>query len=613
MPTRVDAVRTVTTSNRLALGLLALAAVAWLGNVPLYGSAACQPESAAQAADSRVGRAAAILDEWDTPNAPGCAVGAIGDGRFVFKKSFGLASIEHQVPIDEKTVFDIASMSKQFTAMAILLLEAEGKLSLNTDVRNFLPELPEFAGRPPVTVRHLLDHTSGLRDYLGMLQFMGIDKEKDFLSSAEALQLIVGQAKISRAPGDRFSYTNAGYFLLGVIVERVSGLSLAEFALQRIFKPLGMHQTLYLDDLTTAIPRKARGYAPAPSRGFRLNEMNMPEVGPGGVQTSLDDLLLWERNFGSPIVGTAKVIKRLTSPTRLNDGSDNLYAAGLCVTEYRGLSVSEHAGAVQGFNANMMRFPDQQFTVFVLCNRKGINPIEVSQAIADVFLEEELLGVRRARWGGQYCAPADNPDSARLPAEVPKRSSTSLTGIYYQVHGNGAVVVRLEENRLSAALRTPSGQTSLELSPLSSVSFRVSGVPDVESVAFRPETPLMAPSLELRSVDGTVVRFVKVGLLSDVDKKNIAGHYYSSEIDTMYVVTADARALRIRQGGWPGRVVFRRLTRIAPDRFLRGGKTGVELRRDERGKIVGLTVFSERDIRLHFEKVSDAGAGKSGP
>ncbi len=588
-------------NDSLAVPVLLLAV-----SIPL-GSGVAGAQEVRDRSQELAARVRQVFEEWDAVDAPGCAVGAARDGSVLFEGSFGLASIEHQVPITAETVFDIASMSKQFTAMAILLLESEGKLSLESEVREFVPELPAFDDHPPIRIRHLLDHTNGLRDYLGMLQFLGLDKLEDFVGPEEALELIVAQPEISRDPGDRYSYTNAGYFLLGVIVERVSGLPLPKFATQRIFEPLGMSQTLFLDDLTRIVPRRARGYAPAASGGFRLDEQNMPEVGPGGVQSSLADLLRWARNFDQPVVGTPEVIRRLTSPTRLNDGSQSGYAAGLFVTSYRGLSTIEHAGAMVGFNANLMRFPEQRFTVLALCNRKGVNPIRISHSVADVYLEEELEDV---------APPPPDAEPQREPVEeadpeppVPGAGLFDPAGTYFQMYGDASITVGHEDGRLTAVMRADTGEAPLALTPLVPAGFTVRGAPGVESLAFNPETPLMAASLELRSPDGDVRRFVRIPPLSDAEKRSTEGRYYCNEIGTTYVVAADGRVLRITRGERPRRVIFPRLVRVAADRFMRGGETGVAIRRSGRGEVIGMTVFSERDIRLECEKVAGDDTG----
>ena len=221
------------------------------------------PSAAAQgqhfAPDARVD---SIFAAYDRPDAPGCAVGVYRDGRIQYARGYGLADLEHRVPITPATVFDIGSTSKQFTAATILLLEQEGKLSLDDDVRRFLPELPAY--ERPITIRHLLHHTSGLRDYIGLLRLAGV-RTDDVATADDALQMLVRQRALNFAPGDEHLYSNSGYFLLSLIVERAAGRSLRDEARDRIFAPLGMTRTAYLGSYHDVVPDRAIGIWPVPT------------------------------------------------------------------------------------------------------------------------------------------------------------------------------------------------------------------------------------------------------------------------------------------------------------------------------------------------------------
>ena len=570
-----------------------------------------QVERQVQQVSSRAERVTRLFAEWDRAGAPGCAVGAIEGDDLVFTGAFGLANVANGVPITAATVFDLASASKQFTAMAILLLEAEGKLSLESPVRDFVPELPEYREGDPIRIRHLLHHTSGLRDYLGMMQFMAINKIEDSLTEEEAFELIVRQPELYRRPGDKYTYTNTGYVLLSMIVERVSGLSLPEFAARHIFEPLGMTHTRYLDDVTDIVPQRARGYRPT-SDGFRLEEMNMTEVGPGGVLSSVNDLLLWDRNFYEPRVGNHNLIRKMVTPGRLNDGStvrvndgsNGEYAAGLFVREYRGITIREHEGAVQGFNSNIVRFTEQRFTVVVLCNRKRINPIRISRAVADIFLEGQFAETSAE---GPSVDPAgqEEPIVSLQPAEIDLAVLRDMVGEYYQIYGDEVIEMALLDSRIAASLNSPGGDPiTLDVQPEGARVFRVGGSPEMRSVTFHPTTATMAKHLSVKRPDGDLSRYVAAPPLSSDEQREIEGRYYSSEVFTTYMVTADGRHVRVIRGEWPHRVVFSRLVRIAPDRFLRGGQTGIEFERNVANSITGLRVFSERDIQLRFQKIS---------
>ncbi len=578
-----------------------------------------QVDRQVQQTSSRVEKVKGLFTEWDRAGAPGCAVGAIEGDDLVFTGAFGLANVESGVPITAATVFDLASASKQFTAMAILLLEAEGKLSLESPVRDFVPELPTYREGDPIRIRHLLHHTSGLRDYLGMMQFMAINKIEDSLTEEEAFELIVRQPELYRRPGDKYTYTNTGYFLLSMIVERVSGLSLPAFAARHIFEPLGMTQTRYLDDVTDIVPQRARGYRPT-SEGFKLEEMNMTEVGPGGVLSSVNDLLLWDRNFYEPKVGSHDLIRKMVTPGRLNDGStvrvddgsNGEYAAGLFVREYRGFTIREHEGAVQGFNSNIVRFTEQHFTVVVLCNRKAINPIRISRAVADIFLEGEFPETS-AVGPSVDSTGEEEPVVSLQPADPDLAVLRDVVGEYYHIYSDAVIEMALFDGRLTASLRSPGADPiALDVQTEGARIFRVDGSSELRSVTFHPATATMAKHLGVESHNGNLRRFVAAPPLSSDERREIEGRYYSSEVFTTYVVTADGRHLRVTRGEWPHRVVFSDLVRIAPDRFLRGGQTGIEFERNAANSVTGLRVFSERDIQLRFQKISTSDDGGSG-
>src|SRR5262245_25873148 len=296
----------------------------------------------------------AVFATWDQPSSPGCAVLIAKDGDPLYRRGHGMACLEHGVPITPSTVFNVGSVSKQFTAMAILLLEAEGKLSLDDDIRQYVPELPDL--HVTITLRHLLHHTSGLRDQSHLLTLAGW-RDADAVTERDILHLVARQRGLNFAPGEDFQYSNTGYTLLAVTVQRVSGRSLRAYADQRIFKPLGMAATLFNDDHTTIIQQRADAYAPGPDGRFYRWMPASDHVGPTNLYTSADDLLRWLENFVRPRVGGPKVIERLTAPGWLNDGRLHGYAGGLEIGRYRGLRMISHGGIQHGYRARLALYP----------------------------------------------------------------------------------------------------------------------------------------------------------------------------------------------------------------------------------------------------------------
>jgi len=251
-------------------------------------------------------RVDALFAPWDKPGSPGCALGVIRDGQLIYKRGYGMANLEYDIPISPTSVFWIASTSKQFTAFSVALLARQGKLSLDDDIRRYLPEMPPY--QRPVTIRHLIHHTSGFRDYLVLKHMAGIPTEdvhsdEDIFhlmarqTDEDVLAFLARQKELNFAPGDAHLYSNSNYLLLAHIVKRVSGKSLREFAEEYIFKPLGMTNTHFQDDLTQLVRNRAVGYSPRAGGGFVSVVTNFDRVAPAGVLTTVEDLLLWDRNF----------------------------------------------------------------------------------------------------------------------------------------------------------------------------------------------------------------------------------------------------------------------------------------------------------------------------
>jgi CubicO group peptidase (beta-lactamase class C family) len=326
----------------------------------------------------------AIFQDLSKPGSPGCALGVYRDSANVYAKGYGLANVEENVAISPQTVFDVGSMSKQFTAMSILLLQKKGKLSLSDDIRKYIPELPDYGHR--ITILNLLNHTSGLRDYLSLMELAGVNTDS-VTTDEDALALIARQKSLNFAPGSEWLYSNTGFFLLSVIVKRVSGETLRDFATNSIFRPVGMTHTEYRQDHTSLIANRALAYDPKPDKnGYVLDISYFEQTGDGAVHTSVEDLARWDENFYTAGVGGADVIRDLQQTAVLSDGKAVTYAKGLVVSEYRGLRTVSHSGSWGGYRGQLLRFPDQHFSVACLCNVGNANPSKRVVQVADLYL-----------------------------------------------------------------------------------------------------------------------------------------------------------------------------------------------------------------------------------
>ena len=351
----------------------------------------------------------ALFDDFKAPTSPGCAVSITRDGAAVFSAGFGLADIEHGITITPRTAFYAASVSKQFTAAAIGLLALRGQLSLDASVRDFVPEVPDYG--TPITVRQLLHHTSGLRDYqtlqpmAGWPEDMGLTEE-DFLALAHR------QKGLNFPPGTKHLYSNTGYVLLSLIVRRVSGRSLHDFAAQELFAPLGMTHTGFRDSHTTPISRRATGYESLASGGFRTRLPGFDVVGDGGLFTTAEDLAQWNPTALDGVLRAPGLSAMMVTPGRLITGDTLNYAMGLYRHTYRGLPIVRHGGTYGGYRAEFRVVPSASMSMAVLCNNRAADPYVLTNRIMDVYLSDRLA------------APTSSPAAASSPG--PETTAASL-------------------------------------------------------------------------------------------------------------------------------------------------------------------------------------------
>lgn len=374
-------------------------------------------------------RVDALLAPWSANTGPGVAIGVVLDGALAVHRYAGLASVEHSVPIGADTRFRIASVSKQFTCAAILMLADEGKLSLDEAARAYLPELPEFADR--VTVAHLMHNTSSIRDMLEIMRNGGADLGTP-IQTQDLLDGICRQRTLNFTPGSRFLYSNSNFMLLGLIVERQSGQTLEAFLQERIFGPLGMRDTRLTPSTSEAIPRLATGYFPGEPNGWTRAAHAFPLGGEGGLVSSVPDLALWARNFATRRIG-ANWLDGLATQTPFTNGTTNRYARGLVVRPYRGLATWSHGGLWPGYKTEFLLVPEQKVAMIAISNTGASDPNLLAHRALDAVLDGRP-GVhplparpdqtKLAELSGRYIDPATN---ATLDIAVPDTGLPTLT------------------------------------------------------------------------------------------------------------------------------------------------------------------------------------------
>ena len=573
----------------------------WLP-VPLQILVALTPCAVAAQESTPIGpteraRIDSVFTAEDKPNVPGCALGVFIDDRVAYARGYGLADLERHVPITSASAFDIGSTSKQFTAATIALLVQDGKLSFSDDVRKYIPELPVYGA--PITIDNLMHHTSGLRDYVGLVVLAGHSLE-EATTDSQALALVVHQHQLNFPTGSRYEYSNTGYFLLSVIVQRVTGKPLADVERERIFGPLGMMETRVRNHFAMLIPNRALGYGPDGHDGFQNSMSNWEQTGDGAVQLSVDDALAWDQNFYHPRVGGQQMVDALQTRGMLLNGDTLTYARGLEVDHYRGLHRVQHGGDWIGYHAAFNRFPDQHTSIVILCNSDGIDPTTLADRVTDVVLAGKL--------GPPVADSSTLTSTSGHPAAAAPPSLSRFVGSYFIASTNE--VVRIADSTNTLILKA-FGQ-ALPLTASGPSTFVASAFP--VSTSFVTDSTASAPWLRLRvgsEVDERGVRFTPA-LPSADQLQAYVGRYYSPELDVTWPVAIKKGRLVLESPRSSLVDITGPLDPAMRDAFT-AGSGFLRFTRDGEGHVTGfgLSASRMRDIRFDRQRTV-ARAGDAG-
>ena len=528
-----------------------------------------------------------VFEKWDKPDSPGCAVGVYRDGKILYKHGYGMADLNDDVPITPATVFHVASMSKQFTAASIVLLAQQGKLSLDDDVRKYIPELPDFGQH--ITIRHLVHHTSGLRDQWNLLDLAGWRYSLDLITDDDVMSVMTRQKDLNFKPGDRHVYCNTGYTLMGLIVKRVSGMSFREFTTKNIFEPLGMTHTHFRDDHAEIIKHDALGYEQeGKDKPFRMSLTNFDTVGATSLHTTVEDLILWDENFYHPRVGGQPFLQQMLERGKLNNGEQLDYAFGLVVGKYKGLPTVEHGGADAGYRSGLTRFPEQHFSAAVLCNSAETNPTSLIHQVADVVLAKDLKTPE--------AAPAK--DAAKtVSASLTAEQTAALAGIYWSRESDGFERVTIKEGNAYIDL----GGDARPLKQFSEAHFHVGDVPwgDLVDIHFVPAAAAKPRYFEQSFGGGKPDTFEAAVPYAPAaaDLSEFTGSYVSEEIDPIYRIIIQDGNLML------ARLKYKNDTLHAAVRDVFTGDIGtVRFTRDANQHISGFILNAGRIQNFRFSK-----------
>jgi CubicO group peptidase (beta-lactamase class C family) len=523
-----------------------------------------------------------LFSQWDKHDSPGAAIAVLKEGKIIYRNGYGESQLEYNIPITPSTIFHVASVSKQFTAFSIVMLADQGKLSLDDDIHQHIPEAPDFGDT--ITIRHLIHHTSGLRDQWELLAMAGWRLD-DVITKEHILTAVRNQEELNFKPGDEYLYCNTGYTLLAEIVARVTGQPFPEWTQENLFQLLGMANTHFHDNHRMIVKNRAYSYAPLEDGGFEKRVLSYANVGATSLFTTVEDLSRWADNFFTKKVGGPQVIAQMEEQGVLNSGKKIDYASGVSIGKYRGLKTISHSGGDAGFRSHLILFPDQKFAVAVLSNCGNINTGRLARQTSEVFLRDIMEE-----------EPAESKTSERKVAAIPSSVLEVYEGKYELEDGNTMIITK-EGDRLMA--EHPAAPEKIQLFPEAMAKFFIKEA-DVQ-VHFHPEKDGYVERLTL-FMEGNALKGkrIKIKELTPGQMQEYTGDYYSRELGTSYKLILEENKLLARHrrhGNIP-------LVLKKKDEFT--GRTWffqkIRFMRNEKQEISGFLLTGGRVRNLRFVK-----------
>ena len=531
----------------------------------------------AQKDNAWTSRIDSLFTEWNRPNHPGGAIGVAKDGKIFFSKAYGLASLEYLVPNSTNTIFNTGSVSKQFTAMGIVRLEEQGKLSFDDEIHQHIPELPDFGH--PITIRHLLHHTSGLRSLHALFALAGW-RGDDARTNEDLNRIILNQHGLNFEPGTEYLYCNTGYMLMVNIIENTTGAKFPAWMRENIFEPLGMIHTYVEDQYNRVVTDNATSYYGR--EGFDRAVEYWGYVGSGNMHSTTADLLKWLSNFRAPQKGWESAFRKMQTVDPFKDGTPNDYAFGVVVDKYLGKGRIRHGGAIGGFRAFVATYPKEGLDIVVLTNFSAGNPGGNADAIARIILGAP--GAENTKTTEISSIALTEPALKKFEGTYWNRRQKYLRKIYLK--NDTLRYFRSEENESA-------------LIPIGSNSFAMAGVGEGLTVTF--EGAAAKRQMVVASEDATPAQlaFVETTEATEAERASQAGTYYSTEVETTYRISEEEGEMQVyhpRHGSFPMKRLFR-------DVYSAEGPAGiVEIQRNPEGAVTGILISNGRVRNAWFEK-----------
>lgn len=505
----------------------------------------------------------ALFSRWNNAT-PGAAIAIQRGEKLIYNKAFGLSDLEHNVPNTPETIFESGSVAKQFTATSILMLASNGHISLQDDVRKYVPELPVYEA--PITIQQLLNHTSGLKDWGSVGALTGWPRTTRVYTQALALDIMSKQKSLNFKPGSKYSYSNSNYSLLATIVERVSKKSLARFTDSVFFKPLGMHRTQWRDNFREVVPNRAIAYSVQANSYRQL--MPFEHIhGHGGLLTTTGDLLKWNKLLETKAIVGEKVAQWRTQKGKLNDGTEISYAAGLFIGEINDYQEISHSGATAGYRAWLAYYPAKKLSVAILSNNAGMGSIW--QQVAEVF------------FGSTVQSKPVEPAHVIILGEDQKKA---WAGVYKRVDDFDVIRLEVIDNKL---ISNGHELLALHQDTLYQDHFYWIRTSPNEIILKTPRGT------------GTYARMEEADLKTE-SLQQLTGLYFSAEADATYRITLSEGRLSLQI--LPG--IIQVLTPLYRNGFRDEDFNHYEFQKDKKGKIIGLEVSTGRALNVPFKKIN---------
>lgn len=525
-----------------------------------------------------------IFADLNKTATPGASIAIVQNGKTVFKKGYGMASLEFNIPVNYSTVFQVASVSKQVTAFAVLLLENSGKLSLNDDVRKYLPEFPDY-GRT-ITIKNLLFHTSGLRDYWDLLSMAGW-RYDDVITKNQLLSMIYRQKGLNSMPGYEYIYSNTGYVILAEIVSKISGMSFSDFTHENIFKPLKMNNTLFLDDNEKVVRNFAESYNLS-SGTYKKSRLNHSNTGSTNLLTTVEDMALWAANFEDPVVGSRDLIREMDTPGTLYSGDSLSYAMGQETGIYKGLRLIGHRGAECGYRSMIVRFPSQHLSIIIFANNGSVDPTALGLAVADIILKDKYVSDLQ-----QISLPA-------LPTQDEYTGEKEILKSYsgnYELRPGFIIYITLEDGNLFAEAH------ELPKSQLIRISHSEFTLPAVNAKLTFSDTGTADKNNLIVDLNGQQMTAIKIKEYdtSSANPDDFMGDFYSPELGTIYTFTSGGGQLFVTHP----RIDEFSLIPTGPDQFSSDKSffNRVEFLRDSEKNVTGCMISAGRIRNINLIKI----------